>query len=396
MEFDREFLYYLEQLKKDNPNLLEEFVLEYLTRLDVIFPTLSQNIPLITKLASLYINCFSSISLDESAYLKYEDMDIFTTLELVKKFLSMLDEDYLAEFDRCLSDGTITFLYNNKSDSVCQEAGDNIDVNVSINYTVLDGCNLIHEFFHYLNSNPNISESRELFTEYISIYFESLYMIFLVRMGYSKNVIRNEILLRIDDSLNYAYLVLMAGAVLDSYLNTGNINTRSIIFLDIYRKSYKEFLQDISDLKKGDCFFETVANFDESVGYFIGYLLTFHSLKDLSLGTIKCLYINKNVNDISIEEIMHTLNVDDSNFKYLILDAIEALSDVFKVHFDEDKLSNILGISVEEIRKYLDDSEGSFGGLYGSDNSYSGAYRSGKNKVKRKLIENTKRRNNKC
>ena len=49
MEFDREFLYYLEQLKKDNPNLLEEFILEYLTRLDVIFPTLSQNIPLITK-----------------------------------------------------------------------------------------------------------------------------------------------------------------------------------------------------------------------------------------------------------------------------------------------------------------------------------------------------------
>lgn len=385
MEFDREFLYHLEQLKKDNPNLLKEFVSEYLIRLDAIFPTLSQNIPLLTELASLYLKCFSNISLGEDVDLKYEDMDIFTTLELVRKFLSIIDIKYLDEFDKCLSNGTIAFSYDNKSDSVCREDGNNIDINVSINYTVIDGCNLIHEFFHYLNSKPNTNESRELMTEYISIYFESLYMIFIVEIGYSKNIFKNEILLRIDDSLNYAYSILMSGAILDSYLNTGNISVRSIKFLNKYRKSYKNVLEDLSDFKKSDNFFETVANFDESVGYFIGYLLVFHNLKDLTLGTIKGLYINENVNDISIKEIMHTLNIDDSNFKYLILDALKVLRSVFKIYFDEEILSNILDISMEEIKQYFNDSDEIFGGLYGAGNSYSGTYGSGKNKVKCKL-----------
>ena len=53
--------------------------------------------------------------------------------------------------------------------------------------------------------------------------------------------------------------------------------------------------------------------------------------------------------------IMHTLNIDDSNFKYLILDALKVLRSVFKIYFDEEILSNILDISMEEIKQYFND-----------------------------------------
>ena len=47
------------------------------------------------------------------------------------------------------------------------------NINIPINYTIEDGAIIIHEFFHFLNETEEFSGIRDIFTEMISIYFET-------------------------------------------------------------------------------------------------------------------------------------------------------------------------------------------------------------------------------
>ena len=263
-------------------------------------------------IGNAYLNATEDF-LDERLELKFDEMDIKETLNLVREFLANVDKKYLEVFDRSLSDGTFDLFL--PEDDLVERPNEPVttpkpqaNINVPITYTIEDGAIIIHEFFHFLNDTDDLVGVREIFTEMISIYYEFRYYQFLLEKGYNSKIFYKEIYKRIDSTFCSAEKLCFTASVLDIYHNTGDINEQNIEFLDSYRNLYKSNMDSIIDYYQGENFEEEICRFRQNVSYVIGTLLTFFALKNPEIYDIKMKYINEKINELLIEDVLNILD----------------------------------------------------------------------------------------
>ena len=277
----------------------------------------------------------------ESPY--YENMDIRTSLNLIREFLTRLDIKYLEVFEKSLIDGTFD-LHLPEDDLTKRPTGPeaspkpNASISIPIEYTIQDGATIIHEFFHYLNDNNNLDGTREIYTEMISIYFELRYYKFLIKKGYNNLYFYNEVFERINSTCDSAYNLCYTNSILDIYHNTGDINKSNIMFLDKYRDLYKGNVKNMIEFYNDDKFENYIKYFKIDVSYVMGTLLAFMALKIPKLYDIKMKYINDNIDTLSINDVLNILDVNIEEYPIWIDRCVKYLKKAIGVVYEESDM----------------------------------------------------------
>lgn len=276
-------------------------------------------------MATDFLYVFQDLLSEELQDFDYEYMDIKDTVNLVREFLNKIDKNYVLKFDKAISDGTfdifhIDNLYEDDDridEPKCLDERKDISVNIPINYSISDGAIIVHEFFHYTNSDKDTT-IRCVFTELISIYMELRYYQFLVEKGYNIVNYYQELYERISNIYVAANNIAYTGSILDIYHNTGSIDKDSIMFMNQYRKIYKDNVYNLIGFSTDDTFLEGVCVFEYEIGYLLGGLIAINLLKETQVNDLKIKYINKNIDKLSIKQILDKLNIDIEEYPQLI------------------------------------------------------------------------------
>lgn len=168
-----------------------------------------------------------SLSLDES-------------LDLCNQFIKKYLDSYYDKWQSYLCNGVVDFLDEEQnmidgkdsqgSWSLTSKKDNQLfrEINIELKHDYSDPAVIIHEFLHQLNisdtQDSNEIVSRSLFTEAVSIYFETLMYHFMEEQGYSKQEIAKVQFRRIQD---YAKLVAQSIdglMILRDYLFFGKIS----------------------------------------------------------------------------------------------------------------------------------------------------------------------------
>ena len=294
-------------------------------------------------MANDYLRAMNEILKDDFEDPYYENMDINTTLDLVREFLKLLDVKYLEIFEKSLFDGTFD-LHLPEDDLIKRSEGAEVSpkpyacINLPVKYTIQDGATIVHEFFHYLNDSENFVGTREIYTEMISIYFELRYYQFLVEKGYDSIYFYNEIFERINSTCDSAYNLCDTNAILDVYYNTGDITKNNIKFLDRYRKIYRGNIKNILDFYSSEDFQEWINYYRIDVSYVLGTLLALLSLKEPKLYDIKMKYINDSINTLSINDVLKILEVNIDEYSIWIDECYNILEEAIGEIYEEDNV----------------------------------------------------------
>lgn len=335
--------------------LNEEIVIEYLQLIEEIYPELLKLIYPITIMGMDYVSVFSELLSDDLETFDYDSIEIYKTIDLVREFLSSIDDKYVHKFDKSMSNGTID-IFNNKDvdlnrfdEPYCIEYMDNISVNLPINNSINDGGVIVHEFFHLTNSDYE-NGTRDIVTEIISCYMELRYYQFLISKGYDEINLYKAVYERINNTYNSAANLVLSASILDIYYNTGDISKKNIKFMNKYRKIYSDNKNQLLKLSNDDNFEDIIYSFHYDVAHLLGGIISINLLGETNVNDIKIDYINNNMEDLSIKKILDILDFDINNFTKGI-----------------DKCSEII--------KMLE-------GVIYEDNSYSGSDGSREDKVK--------------
>ena len=135
-------------------------------------------------------------------------MTISESLDLCREFLSNYFPEYLGDFEKLLNDGTINLIdadseeFDKNDEKIAYsyyegflDENGNIknNINIVIYHTLEDTFTIMHEFFHYTNSNFIVinnelytATDREIFTENLSRFIEYLVYDFLKSKNYYK------------------------------------------------------------------------------------------------------------------------------------------------------------------------------------------------------------------
>lgn len=320
-----------------------ENIENYLEQNELVCPEVLDLFSIFNKIAKDYLT--SSVEFFETEIeLKYDRMDIKETIDLVSEYLESIDKKYLTLFHKYLNDGTFDLflpeddLYErSKSPVTLPKPEANISIPIQYNYD--DGGAIVHEFFHYLNDTEDLVGVRDIFTEMISIYYEIRYYQFLNEKGYSNLCYYYEVYSRIDNSLDCAYNLCYNSAAFDIYHNTGDITKENIAFINKYRNLYSKNVDNIINFYNSEEFEENIDFFRESISYTIGTLLTFFALKIPKVYDIKMKYINENINDLSINDVLNILDTKFEEYPIWIEDCVRNLMKALG-EIDEQDYSN--------------------------------------------------------
>lgn len=279
---------------------------------ELVCPEVLDLFSILNKIAKSYLNATVHFFEDEKE-IHYPHMDIKESINLVREFLGSIDQKYLVIFNKSLNDGTFE-LFLPEDDLVERPEypvtfpKPDVSINIPVQYNYDDGVSLVHEFFHFINDTEDLIGVRDIFTEMISIYYEIRYCQFLNKKGYNSLYLYNEIYDRIDNSLNSAYSVCYTSSVFDIYHNTGDITKENINFIDDYRNLYNNNIDNIINFYNSDEFNKDIDSFREAISYTVGTLLTFFALKNTKIYDVKIKYLNNNINNLSIDDILTVLD----------------------------------------------------------------------------------------
>ncbi len=298
---------------KENDNLF------YLNNLTPILLLLEQSKSLINPYEKLGTNCIA---------INYHDkIDGLTSLELVREYLYLLNPKYQEIFTKCLNNGTFGFADITNDDANylainCSGRKDkHLFFNVGFEGNILDSKILFHEFLHYLNNADYAS--RELFTEFISIYSENKFLDYLKTKGYSDSDITKAKLerylsfYRTINPLYYETLILNIGSLIGDFDYDFLMKYKDVIFFpSLTPEKWEETLETVLDkLKKHDNpNHPNQEKFtpDISYRYFIGTVLSCYLLTHEDENTYKrVLELNdKLASGLSFTESFNILNLD--------------------------------------------------------------------------------------
>ena len=193
--------------------------------------------------------------------------------------------------------------------------------------TICDAFSIVHETLHDTNLDPNnLTLTRSLFTEYISMFGEFLFENFLVDNYDIKCKLSN------NYSFNACYIKALKVdfqlSLIKCYLDKGSINDFDFYsILCHYDKDYRRYLYCIylSIINSNDL------NFDYEMRYLFGILLSCYSYdrflnNDFDLDLFK--FINESINYLEADAVYSYLDLDLINYDDLMLsnDSYDALS----------------------------------------------------------------------
>ncbi len=307
---------------------LNEFMLNLVAYSEKYDPFLYRSIDFLRYVTKIFFS-----KADKSLYPAEGDFSYFPiekSLEIVREFLTFVNPEYLQIFEKDLKSGLIEFYSKSENKGnhffADLETG-KVKVIVTLEENVQDGETIIHEFFHKLNF-IGINETRHVFTEAISIYFEFLYHNFL----YAKGVPISEVQLcqkwRHD---------LMLDNVND-FSFTGMLFERKKENMNIERTICEEFNVDSKRFDE-DCKFALLDGREHGMRmldhyrHIYGTLIAsylYQNSKNVKDTLKQLIYINDNINQMEMNEVLDYLNFpNDDNF-------VESLVDAYKNKREDD------------------------------------------------------------
>lgn len=235
---------------------------------------------------------------------EWQKIDFLSNVNYANSFLKQYNLDN--KLNELLNNGTIDIIDIKESyeddykdiDYYCNQSGENKAEIVSSHYgTIEDSRTLIHEFFHYLNLAPKITESRYILTEFVSIYFEFKYIEYLKDLNFDKHDLLKCYEMRFKDSYKICKEKNIMMLLIGIYDRYNDINQKNILEFDnILNINLIE--KDISklDLNKN-------LNLN-NYRYVLGTLLATYAL-------------NNNIDPLNIIRLSNKLNDDSSVFELL-------------------------------------------------------------------------------
>lgn len=349
---------------------LNEYLNNVCIYIDKNNPFLLENLQKFISLNDKFYNKFCSLT--KKVENKTNNLSYSEIIDVASEFIGRINPEYLNKFKQLEERGLIDFSDDEKSDSrfyhriittgirtdkkyiMVDEEAERIIIKRKFNYS--DVITLIHEFFHYLNRNDNKTLISEYYTEFISIYFETLASEYLIN---EKNISPSEIDLyhRISDSILCAKDAFLFEYPLISFYKFGNIDENTYKFFHKYIKGKEESeitkenekffdfeckrLLSLLDEKRKD--FKSEEEFSNYLSrsalniykYSLGTLLTFYAKEKISVD--KIIYFNDNMN----------------NYEFYMQNPVDALKNIGIDVSD----SNFFEIATQSLEKYLKNME---------------------------------------
>lgn len=212
-------------------------------------------------------------------------------LEIVNSFFIDIDKkngsDYHSKFVDLVNNGDLRFDFDSPdnldrdSSSYCAHNNNHIWVNIAREHNYDDAVTLVHEFLHYTNVASKDDWGHSVFTEAISIYFETQFKKYLLDKGISNDEFT--LFDRIGTTLKSSNVVSQIFIHLDSFIRFGNLND----------SSYDDIIK---------------YNLFESKETYVGELNTLYD---------NIIKLEKNAGDDE-EKILHNMHRVVSNYRYVI------------------------------------------------------------------------------
>lgn len=247
--------------------------------------------------------------------------------DLSEMFFYDLDKEYGLYFTNILNNGT--FIFNKVKSNSDEIAGSDYDytnrrkkIYLPYRNNIADSFSIVHETLHDMNLDiNNLSLTRHIFTEYISMYGEFLFEEYIDKNFQIKCKAKNNYsfdacflkALKVDLQINLIKCIIENGYISDYNLE---------MIIKQYNKRYHRLLltycDKIVENKKLD--------FTTEMRYLYGILLSCYS-KYNKIDKEIFTFINDNINDMEIDDIFSILNLGHSD-EYLMLsnDANEELN----------------------------------------------------------------------
>lgn len=236
------------------------------------------------------------------------------SIDLSYQFFNSFDKEYGDYFQDRLNEGGFTFNHvgkNNDENAYSYFDYDLGEKKIYIPYRnqITDAFAIVHETFHDANLDiENLSLTRNVFTEYISIFGEFLF----------ENFIDENYDIKCKTNNNYSFMACYTKALkvdfqlnlFKCYLEKGFINDYSFSYIvNSYPKRYHALLLRFcySFIKNNDF------DFDFQMRYLFGILLSCYSYdrflnNDFNIDVFK--YIHENVNELDPEDVYEYLDLD--------------------------------------------------------------------------------------
>lgn len=329
----------VEKNKIGTEQLLQEKEIICNETLDLFYP--------FTKMANDYLNEIYLLLFNNNFEFKYEPMEIDDTIALVREFLLTIDERYVKIFDKSLIDGTFELFLPEDNLIKRPEGPTTMDkpeaiIYIPIHHNVTDGSIIIHEFFHYLNDKEQLIGIRDLFTEMISIYFELRFSQFLDDKGITTNKFNKETCERIYSTAYSADNLFYTGSIFDVYHNMGKINRKNIKIINKYRKIYSE--DAMLNFYSSESFLMDMFDFYGDASYLLGTMISFYILNNPTVSDIKMKYINDNVNQMSIKDVLKILQTNFDEYPNWIKACKEnlkkAMSEIYEKNYSYSRTNS--------------------------------------------------------
>ena len=248
-------------------------------------------------------------------HLTYNDVYL-----LGRDIISSIDSKYLSDYDNLINSGILDFGFNNEyGDSAfvyCENDGSNhceINIKRELNYS--DVVSLIHECFHYTNGKDDVTKNRDYLTEFISIYFETYAIDYLMKMGINiEEICYEKRLFTTFIRTKYFYCMEMP---LICFYKFGSVSDDSYNMYNDYcfpvlKKNYDKECQFLLDeFKKCGAFNKRLGAFVylSNCKYLLGTILAFYARSYCSLEDI--LYLNEHVNikELNLSKLLSKIGI---------------------------------------------------------------------------------------
>lgn len=305
----------------------------YIEELKILCPELIDLIFPITKMANDYLEDFNGILDIDTELIKEEDIDLNINIKLVQEFLGQIDSNYLKKFNESLKMGVFDIYHVDDDNKKIKEPKsiedeNNYSIVIPLQNKISDGAVIVHEFFHYLNFENNDNLVRYIFSELISVYMELKYFKFLNQKGYSDIHYKKEIYDRLENTFVASLNLGLTGAILDVYLNTGDITLETVTKVNDYRKIYKNNITHIVNFTGDEEFEQAIYDFEYDVSYLLGGLIGIYLLNESMVSDIKIKYLNENINKMTIENVLYLLDMKLEDYPIWIKNNLETIEEV--------------------------------------------------------------------
>ena len=154
--------------------------------------------------------------------------------------------DWLRTYQNLKTNGLIMFVEEDQNDSSkCFLDSDGITKILIDNSNNLKGfCIFIHEFIHYISRKNSLPEEKISNSEFPSIFFEKISGEFLVKKGYSSNIVKQILSFREKNNYSLSFSLVPLFNDLARYINYGKIKRSDKISL------YKNQIESLNRIRK--------------------------------------------------------------------------------------------------------------------------------------------------